>query len=241
MFIGVSSGGLVSGTWCAPPAKPDLWCSPANQTPVIAYEEARFRGGRLRRGYWPERRQNQINNVLAFRACSGARSPCGRGTNAMKAAAVEDWRGSWETRSLEHVNRPIDERAPWAIAGRWRRRRWRAGGAAVRRIEAEAVTEAVRSCACQRTAICRRPDAERALRAAAPSETWPTAAGILTSSAATLTRRGDGPAYLQDTEPWSPSLPEAGEEVQVLGLRRLCRRASGAAKGTDTSRKRRRI
>lgn len=104
----------------------------------------------------------------------------------------------------------------------------------MRRIEVEAVTEAVRRL-CMSANRYLPADAERALRAAAQSETWQTAAGILDELCRNLdTARETGLPICQDTG-LVTVFAELGEEVQVPGLRRLCRRASGAATGTDTS------
>ena len=87
----------------------------------------------------------------------------------------------------------------------------------MRRIEAEAVTEAVRRL-CMSVNRYLPADAERALRAAAQSETWPTAAGILDELCRNLdTARETGLPICQDTG-LVTVFAELGEEVQVPGF-----------------------
>ena len=87
----------------------------------------------------------------------------------------------------------------------------------MRRIEAEAVTEAVRRL-CMSANRYLPADAERALRAAAQSETWPTAAGILDELCRNLdTARETGLPICQDTG-LVTVFAELGEEVQVPGF-----------------------
>ena len=87
----------------------------------------------------------------------------------------------------------------------------------MRRIEAEAVTEAVRRL-CMSANRYLPADAERALRAAAQSETWPTAAGILDELCRNLdTARETGLPICQDTG-LVTVFAELGEDAHVSGF-----------------------
>ena len=87
----------------------------------------------------------------------------------------------------------------------------------MRRIEAGAVTEAVRRL-CMAASRYLPEDAERALRAAAKSEPWPTAAGILDELCRNLdTARETGLPICQDTG-LVTVFAELGEDARVRGF-----------------------
>ncbi len=114
VFIGVSSGGLVTREMVRSMAKDPVVFAMANPTPEIAYEEA------LEAGTGRSDCPNQINNVLAFPGVfRGALSVRARDINsAMKAAAVEALAGlvGDELAPGHIIPDPFDERAPRAIA-----------------------------------------------------------------------------------------------------------------------------
>ena len=119
VFIGVSSGGLVSKDMVRSMAKGPVVFAMANPTPEIAYEEA-LEAGACVAGTGRSDCPNQINNVLAFPGVfRGALSVRARDINsAMKAAAVEALAGLvGDSLAPEHIiPDPFDERAPLAIA-----------------------------------------------------------------------------------------------------------------------------
>ncbi len=119
VFIGVSSGGLVSKDMVRSMAKGPVVFAMANPTPEIAYEEA-LEAGACVAGTGRSDCPNQINNVLAFPGVfRGALSVRAREINsAMKAAAVEALAGLvGDSLAPEHIiPDPFDERAPLAIA-----------------------------------------------------------------------------------------------------------------------------
>ena len=119
VFIGVSSGGLVSKDMVRSMAKGPVVFAMANPTPEIAYEEA-LEAGACVAGTGRSDCPNQINNVLAFPGVfRGALSVRARDINSsMKAAAVEALAGLvGDSLAPEHIiPDPFDERAPLAIA-----------------------------------------------------------------------------------------------------------------------------
>ena len=119
VFIGVSSGGLVTREMVRSMAKGPVVFAMANPTPEIAYEEA-LEAGALVAGTGRSDCPNQINNVLAFPGVfRGALSVRARDINsAMKAAAVEALAGlvGDELAPGHIIPDPFDERAPLAIA-----------------------------------------------------------------------------------------------------------------------------
>ncbi|HIS96606.1 MAG TPA: NAD-dependent malic enzyme, partial [Candidatus Scatomorpha pullistercoris] len=119
VFIGVSSGGLVTKEMVRSMAEGPVVFAMANPTPEIAYEEA-LEAGACVAGTGRSDCPNQINNVLAFPGVfRGALSVRARDINsAMKAAAVEALAGLvGDSLSPEHIiPDPFDERAPRAIA-----------------------------------------------------------------------------------------------------------------------------